>query len=94
MGMRRTVLAAVLVDREGALDAAGRPAEGLLHGRRAGRAPPGARRSGQSARPRVVDREDEAEVNRVPKAAAVIHQGPTDRLLVAAEDAVSLTDAV
>jgi hypothetical protein len=85
VGMRRAALAAVLVDGKGALDAPGRPVEGVPHGvaqdalRRAPVDP------GKALGRAVVDREDETEVDRVPEAAAVIHQGLTDRLLVAAK---------
>jgi hypothetical protein len=68
--------------------------KGLVHGvaQDALRQPPGD--PGKTLGRAVVDREDEAKVDRVPEAAAVIHQGPPDCLLVATECAVPLPDAV
>jgi hypothetical protein len=82
------------VDREGALDAAGRPVERLPHSVAQDALRQAPVDPGKTLGRAVVDRENEAEVDRVPKTAAVIHQGLADRLLVASEGTVSLTDAV
>ncbi len=94
MGMRRAALAAVLVDREDTLDAARCPAECLLHGVAQDALRQAPVDPGEAFGRAVVDGEYEAEVDRVPESAAVIHQSLPDRPLVAAEGAVSLPDAV
>src|SRR6266545_8059062 len=94
MRVRSAALAAVLVDREDALDTARRSAESLLN-RVAkdafGQAPVQPREA--LGRP-VIDRENEAEVDRVPEPSRVLDEGLPDRLLVAAERAVARADPV
>src|SRR6266446_1208174 len=92
--MRRAILSAVLVDREDALDTASSAAESLVHRvpqDALGQAPVEA---GEALSSFVINRENEAEVDRIPETSGVLDEGLADRLLVATEGAVSLADSV
>jgi hypothetical protein len=92
--MRRAILTAVLVDREHTLDSACRAAEGLVYGvaqDALGQAPV---KAGEALGRAVVYREDEPEVDWVPKASGVLDKRLSDGPLVAAEGAVSRADSV
>ena len=94
MRVRHATDSAVLVDREDALRSARSAPEGLLDG------VPNHALSEPFVEARealgglVVDREDEAEVDRLPEPAPVLDHRPADRGLVAAEGPVARTDSV
>src|SRR5260221_13820623 len=92
--MRRAILSAMLVDREDTLDTASCAAEGPVHRvphNALGQAPVEA---GEALGGSVINRENEAEVDRIPEASRVLDECLADRLLVAPEGAVSLADSV
>src|SRR2546422_5023197 len=72
----RPILAAVLMDREDALNSPSGTAEGSLHGIAQDPLREMAVEALEAPHRRVVHGHDEAEVGRVPKPAAVIAQGP------------------
>ncbi len=92
--MGRTILSTVLMDCKHALGASGRAPESLLDGIAQDALREMPVEPLEALGRRVVHGQDEAEVDRVSQTPAVVTERLPDRLLVAPEGAVSLTDPV
>ena len=94
VGMRGAAVAAVLMDGEDSLDAACGATEGLLHGVPDHPLGQEGVEAGKTVRSVAIDRENEAEVDRLPEASCVLDESPANRPFVSTESAVTEADPV